>query len=446
MYLCPASVPALETVRNEAVCFDRRQPENPTIYDIMESISSLVKAGMESLSLVVIPLSSYGYILISLIAHDSHTLFLFRFTMIFTRLSASLFLLLFVAGLALLTQASPVPNDRTDDLAGSSPLLPRLFKLGSPKSSPKTGKASPVSPPRTTTPAKTTPAVVKTTPVVVKTTAASVSSRLVTSVTSAKATTSTSSAAPNATSADSCSVSGRGLSGRALASHDGRAAASHDGRAAASHDGRAVASQCCQLQGCTNCASRSGCAFNKVTFTCENKNGGSQAQITDTGRCPQMDQMQGLFPAQNGGSRAGVIPAAISQTFDRIAPHIFQGEPNNPTSGRHTTAAWLAKNPNTLANDPGDPANPNTVLHITKFKNGVTGKTVWNSDSYDNTDIKNMCAVAIQLTGRNPQGSFSVQSPFGQPMCVKYNSAGTGSCFPLGIKSPRSTLGSPCTD
>jgi len=89
--------------------------------------------------------------------------------------------------------------------------------------------------------------------------------------------------------------------------------------------------------------------------------GAGAGQVTTQTGCPLMNQMQGvsdlycltsatrtddhwhvqLFPA-SGGTPAGVIPADVKTEFDRLSSHIFNGEPGNPSSGRHIRSAWLA--------------------------------------------------------------------------------------------------------
>ena len=74
-------------------------------------------------------------------------------------------------------------------------------------------------------------------------------------------------------------------------------------------------------------------------------------------------------------------------------------------------------------------------------------KTVWDSNFYSDLDIKNMCAVSIQLGGINapvPGKAFVVQSPFGQPACIRHFATNTGSCFPLGTAGPKQVLGQAC--
>ena len=68
-----------------------------------------------------------------------------------------------------------------------------------------------------------------------------------------------------------------------------------------------------------------------------------------------------LFPAAKG-KKAGVIPDDVAQEFARISHHIFEGEPNDKSSGRHTTNAWLQAHP-------GDkPIAQNAATHILEFK------------------------------------------------------------------------------
>lgn len=81
------------------------------------------------------------------------------------------------------------------------------------------------------------------------------------------------------------------------------------------------------------------------------------------------------------------------------------------------------------------------------FQKGT--KTVWDSEFYSDLDIKNMCAVSIQLGGIKapvPGKAFVVQSPFGQTACIRHFNAVKGSCFPLGTDTPRKALGQACDD
>ncbi|ETW81493.1 hypothetical protein HETIRDRAFT_451269 [Heterobasidion irregulare TC 32-1] len=168
-------------------------------------------------------------------------------------------------------------------------------------------------------------------------------------------------------------------------------------------------SSCGSVRGCSQCVAISDCAFSKVTFECQNKKEGSKEQVQSNVGCPQMNQMQSVFPAAKG-KKAGLIPDNVSKEFTRISHHIFDGESSNKNSGRHTTSAWLKAHP-------GDkPIAQNAATHILEFK---PQKTVWDSDFYSDLDIMNMCAVSIQLGGINapvPGKAFVVQSPFGQTL------------------------------
>ncbi|KZT21299.1 hypothetical protein NEOLEDRAFT_1139631 [Neolentinus lepideus HHB14362 ss-1] len=151
--------------------------------------------------------------------------------------------------------------------------------------------------------------------------------------------------------------------------------------------------------------------------------------------------MQGLFPAVNGVSPAGTIPAAVAAEWNRISNHVLHGETNNPNSGRHTKSAWLATHKG------AKPTKDDSKTHILSYPNGKTPKTVWDDDEglYDDTDIKNMCAVSIALREKAglSQASFVVQTPFATPYCVESFTAGTGSCFPVG--KAKSKLNKQCS-
>jgi len=213
----------------------------------------------------------------------------------------------------------------------------------------------------------------------------------------------------------------------------------HDIAARSSIDSRA--NNCASLQGCSNCVANAACGFSKTAFTCLTRSGAANAnQVTSNTGCPQMNQMQAVFPAVNAQSKAGIITAPVLAEFNRISNHIFNGETTSKTSGRHTSDAWLAANPGSKRNA------QNTATHISSFPNGKTGKTVWESANYSVLDIKNMCAVTIALGDKagKKEGAFVVQTPFGQPACIHHFSKGTGSCFPLGTANPTAKLGAPC--
>ncbi|KZT21301.1 hypothetical protein NEOLEDRAFT_1139634 [Neolentinus lepideus HHB14362 ss-1] len=57
-----------------------------------------------------------------------------------------------------------------------------------------------------------------------------------------------------------------------------------------------------------------------------------------------------------------------------------------------------------------------------------------------------MCAVSIALRQKagSAQASFVVQTPFATPICVESFTAGTGSCFPVGIDSVSNSLNERC--
>jgi len=202
------------------------------------------------------------------------------------------------------------------------------------------------------------------------------------------------------------------------------------------------ANNCANLQGCSKCVANAACGFSKTAFTCSTRSGAANAnQVTSNTGCPQMNQMQAVFPAVNAKTKAGIITATVSAEFARISDHIFNGERTSKTSGRHTSDAWLAANPGSVRIQP-----VNTATHISAFPNGKTGKTVWESAFYSELDIKNMCAVTIAL-GNNAgkqEGAFVVQTPFGKPACIHHFKKGTGSCFPLGTANPTAKLGAPC--
>jgi len=214
----------------------------------------------------------------------------------------------------------------------------------------------------------------------------------------------------------------------------------HDVAAARSFiDSRA--NNCANLQGCSKCVANAACGFSKTAFTCGTRSTAANAnQVTANIGCAQMNQMQGVFPAVNAQSKAGIITAPVRTEFARISNHIFNGESTSKTSGRHTSDAWLAANPGSKRNA------QNTANHISSFPNGVTGKTVWESASYSNLDIMNMCAVTIVLGNKAglKEGAFVVQSPFNVPTCIHHFSKGTGSCFPLGTATATAKLGQRC--
>ncbi|KDQ12157.1 hypothetical protein BOTBODRAFT_425628 [Botryobasidium botryosum FD-172 SS1] len=197
---------------------------------------------------------------------------------------------------------------------------------------------------------------------------------------------------------------------------------------------------CAKPQGCSNCVKTSGCAFSKIAFTCGPKSSVAKDQVTSNTGCPQMNQMQSVFPAVNGQSKAGIITAPVAAEFNRIANHIFKGETTSKTSGRHTSDAWLKANPTSKRDA------ENKKSHISSFPNGKISKTVWESADYSDLDIKNMCAVAIALGNKagKTEGAFVVQSPYNAPVCVNHFRKNTGSCYPVGVKSPKAKLGEPC--
>ncbi|EPQ55930.1 hypothetical protein GLOTRDRAFT_129134, partial [Gloeophyllum trabeum ATCC 11539] len=185
------------------------------------------------------------------------------------------------------------------------------------------------------------------------------------------------------------------------------------------------------------CTANAACGFSKTTFKCDLKKGSGQITAANKQGCALMNQMQGLFQAVNGKSAAGVIPAAVASEFNHISGHVLKGEASNPDAGRHTKSAWLATHKNQT------PTTQNAKTHILQFP---PLKTVWDDGFYDDTDIKNMCAVSIALRKKagSARASFVVQTPFGTPICVETFTQGTGSCFPVGTDKPKQGLGQQC--
>ncbi|PPQ96662.1 hypothetical protein CVT26_010287 [Gymnopilus dilepis] len=254
--------------------------------------------------------------------------------------------------------------------------------------------------------------------------------------------------------------------------------------------------ECSTLQGCHDCVAN-GCGYSKTDFHCQTKKKDSvnpNLVITATA-CPHIDQIQGVFPAVNkdashnpDGKKAGVHTPEVKAEMDRIAGHVFHGDGSTSTTGgRHTSASFEKDNKGAKV------TNHNEASHIKEYagpwllttilsQNG--SKTVFDSDHYSETDIRNMCSVAIKLrldddkaaerlqdyhysetdirnmcsvaiklrldddkanaaTKGQPKG-FVVQSPHGHPVCVETFATGTGSCYPKGTGTPTEPLNHPC--
>jgi hypothetical protein len=199
-------------------------------------------------------------------------------------------------------------------------------------------------------------------------------------------------------------------------------------------------------QGCSQCV-KHNCRFSKTTFKCENPGAGGDFVTTSTG-CPQINQLQRVFQAKKGKNGARTIKHGehtpdVRAKWDTMATHVLHGDgpDSHPTSGRHTSDSFRAANPGL-----GAPTHVNQETHIMRWGTAENPtKTVWDSAHYSETDIKNMCAVAIALRGQAPRGAFVVQSPHGVPACIETFTAGQGSCYPKGSGNVQHLkLGAPC--
>ncbi|PPR02731.1 hypothetical protein CVT26_009442 [Gymnopilus dilepis] len=202
---------------------------------------------------------------------------------------------------------------------------------------------------------------------------------------------------------------------------------------------------CSTFQGCHDCLGKAGCGYSKTDFKCEQVGKSSANMVTTVTGCPQIDQLQGHFPAVNKdathnptGTKAGIHTPEVKQELDRIAGHVFHGAGSSDSKGgRHTSDSYEAANKGAKVTD------HNGVTHITQYDNK---KTAWDSAHYSEVDIRNMCAVALKLrlgAGKDI-AAYVVQSPHGQPVCVETFSAGTGSCYPKGTGIPKEGLNNPC--
>ncbi|KAJ7592682.1 hypothetical protein C8J56DRAFT_885811 [Mycena floridula] len=179
---------------------------------------------------------------------------------------------------------------------------------------------------------------------------------------------------------------------------------------------------CSSYTSCSQCLEEKGCFFDKISVSCVSKAPTDLTKVRNKIGCPQINQLQAVFPAVKGGARMGTIPAEIRTHFDmRISDHLFKGDPDpdRKSSGRHTTKSWLEGNPNKSAlraiTDPND-QQIRDVAHITTFQNGEGVKTAWDSKFYSDIDIKNMCAVVLARATVPPViTNIVVQSPFGIP-------------------------------
>ncbi|PPQ98800.1 hypothetical protein CVT26_014352, partial [Gymnopilus dilepis] len=155
--------------------------------------------------------------------------------------------------------------------------------------------------------------------------------------------------------------------------------------------------ECSTIQGCHECVAN-GCGYSKTDFHCQTKKKDSanpNLVITATA-CPHIDQIQGVFPAVNkdashnpDGKKAGVHTPEVKAEMDRIAGHVFHGDGSTSTTGgRHTSASFEKDNKGAKV------TNHNEASHIKEY-NG--SKTVFDSDHYSETDIRNMCSIAIKL-------------------------------------------------
>jgi len=210
-------------------------------------------------------------------------------------------------------------------------------------------------------------------------------------------------------------------------------------------DGPTAAYACPEKQGCDMCVEDKDCGFSKSTFQCEPRSKAKDDQVLVKAGCGQIKQMQTVFPPVDRAAKAGIIPADIEAQWQKIRKHVLFGEADNVKSGRHTSKAWTTDNPKSKW------LGRNKYTNIASYEDGVIGKTVWESDSYTELDIKNMCAVSIKLRNNigpeKTEAAFVVQSPYGTPACINSNTfnVGSGSCFPLGINLPIHDLGEQCT-
>ncbi|KAL0958089.1 hypothetical protein HGRIS_000262 [Hohenbuehelia grisea] len=145
--------------------------------------------------------------------------------------------------------------------------------------------------------------------------------------------------------------------------------------------------------------------------------------------------------------KAVTMTDKVNNAWDSMKNHVLVGD-GADTAGRHTVTSWQKKNK--------DEGWCHKETHICAFrvKENVP-KTVWDDrkttpNAFTDADVEEMCKKAIKFgfetTGQKPSRDTAVivATKHGKKICVRYQVAGAGSCYPTALIDQAAAAGSDC--
>ncbi|KAL0958111.1 hypothetical protein HGRIS_000281 [Hohenbuehelia grisea] len=141
------------------------------------------------------------------------------------------------------------------------------------------------------------------------------------------------------------------------------------------------------------------------------------------------------------------LETKVDKAWDAMANHVLKGDgpKGNDDAGRHTLSSWQEKN-----KDEGW-CHKETHICAFRLKNQVP-KTIWDNRKgrFTDADVTTMCKEVIKLgfqaLGQKPSNnvSFVIKTKDQKKICVQYQVAGDGSCYPLTLNHRAEAVGTPC--
>ncbi|CAL1714831.1 unnamed protein product [Somion occarium] len=206
-------------------------------------------------------------------------------------------------------------------------------------------------------------------------------------------------------------------------------AANPDTRCASQRNpnGTGQCSACVALQDTNR---RNICAFDRNTLDCVARPSGAlPVNLVGNENAVQCTTLQQIA-IETPRFTANELQRARTE-WGRMQNHVFNGEANDPTSGRHLFTTWRQRN--------SGPGRCDDATNLCAFNNNA--KTVWNDcpARYTRQDVQDICTASILFNIRHNRMANSrnsvVRSRFGRTMCIEHlvTAANTPSCFPIGI-------------